>query len=165
MPLEPDIPADLSRFAQEVRIYMRDHPEVNELIDGEESGVRLVLLCMAMAISRYNMRPPLLGMADFATFPSRALLIDGTAIELLKSAQFLLARNSLLYQDGGVTVGDVELRWDKYEKMIQRLLTTWLSEVDRLKVAMNIDSALGSGIPVGVASEYYWLSGAYGGYG
>ena len=159
-----DIPEDLERFVQEVRRHMRDFADLNELIDGEESGDRMILLELAQTLSDYNSIPPLITPAEFGTFPSRFLLLKGTVYNLLDSANLLLARNSLAYSDGGLSVSDVEERYRKYAEIATRGKEWWEARVTRFKIAANLAEAIGSGVPVGVHSEYFWISGAYGGY-
>ncbi len=47
-------PLTFENFAQEVREFIRDFPELNRLISGEETSNRLITYCAHLAVDRYN---------------------------------------------------------------------------------------------------------------
>lgn len=143
----------LENIGQLVRDYMRDHAALNRLIVGQETGPRLLALCVAKAMDYANNRHARLSFT-LATFPSLSLLIDLTVIEVLESVVLLKARNFLSYSDGGFTV-DNEGNLVHYERVIARLRQKAESLLDDVKLSANIAGAWGTG----VGSEYSWLSG------
>ena len=57
----------LEQFKSEVRGYIRDFPELNRLVTGEESSDRMIQYCVFLALDEYNTTPPLTGhtVSDF----------------------------------------------------------------------------------------------------
>lgn len=147
----PRITAD--GFAELVRQYMRDYPELNRLLASEEHGNGVIKVCMALAIDYFNTKghPSSYTLADF---PSLSLLMDLTCIELMKSVLYLKMRNLLAYSDGGFQV-DPEANIRSYEQALDRLRRVAEVQLDNLKVACNILPNFGTS----VSSEYGVLSG------
>lgn len=135
---------------------MRDHPELNRLITGEESSNRLIEYCAILAMDEFNTTPPFSSFT-IINFPSRVILLYLTIIHLLQSVGLLKSRNRLDYNDGGFSV-----RTEQQDQLYQRWIQIFRSQVDphilRLKVALNIEGGWDSG----VGSEYGWIHGWYG---
>jgi hypothetical protein len=147
----------MARAIQLVRLVMRDYPELNRLIRGEEHSDRLVAWAIMDVLDDWNTTPPLIGNVTIVTFPSTRLLVKGAIAQLLTSVGLLSTRNAVAFSDGGFS----------YNTDKTRALTTWIqlfqNEYEkkklRLKTAQNIAGGFGSG----VHSEYAWLnSGWYG---
>lgn len=151
------LPKEVLGFMNLVRAKMRDFPELNRLIAGQETSDRMVLLAMAEAVDDFNTTPPLIGAYNFDNFPSMSLLLDGTIINILESVGLLQTRNHLVYSDGGIQVGVS----DKVPELFQWL--NWFTQKYeatkvKLKQAINLQGALnGSGVP----SEYRYVNGLW----
>ena len=143
------------QFTSEVRGFIRDFPELNRLILGEESSNRMIDYCTWLALDEWNTTPPL-SANTVATFPSRFLLLRLTIIHLLTSVGLLKSRNRLAYNDGGFSV-DAEAQDDRYMRWVQWFRNEIATPMRNLKVALNIAGAWGGG----VSSEYAALSGYY----
>lgn len=143
---------DLEAFAEEVRYYLRDFPELNRLISGEESSSRMVQYCALLALEEWNARSPV-QYTSVKAFPSRGILLQLTIIQLLTSAGILHSRNRLPYNDGGFQA-DTEAQADEYPKWIQLLRAQVNPLIERLSVRLNIAGAYGGGVP----SQYSLLS-------
>ena len=153
----PPLTAD--QFAGEVRGFVRDFPELNRLISGEESSNRMIRYCCELAIDEWNTTPPLSGHA-ITNFPSRVILLHLTMIHLLTSVGILKSRNSFAYSDGGFTVQTDE-HDTRYQRWIQFFRSTGPASrhaIQQLKISLNIQG----GWDAGVGSEYGWLHGWYG---
>ena len=149
-------PLTYDQFAAEVRAFIRDFPELNRLISGEESSDRMVKYCIHLALDDWNTSPPLTSHA-ISSFPSRTILLHLTLIHLLTSVSILHVRNAFAYNDGGFSV-----QTDQQGREYQNLINLFRSQVEpkirRVKVAMNISGAWGGG----VGSEYGYINGWYG---
>ena len=153
-----DTQASLSaeQFKSEVRGYLRDFPELNRLISGEESSDRMVEYCIWLAVDEWNTTPPL-SAHTITDFPSRLILLQMTVCHLLTSVGLLKSRNRFIYNDGGFSV-QTEEQDVAYTRWIQLLRSQLDPRINRLKVALNINGGYGAGM----GSEYGWINGWYG---
>ena len=146
----------MEQFRSEVRGYVRDFPELNRLISGEESSDRMIEYCAFLALDEWNTTPPLSG-NSIADFPSRIILLQLTICHLLTSVGILKSRNRFMYNDGGFSV-QTEDQDTAYTRWIQLLRSQTEPKMLRLKVALNIRGGYGAGL----SSEYGWIHGWYG---
>jgi hypothetical protein len=152
----PEVPLTFQNFVPEVRGYVRDFPELNRIIHGEESSNRLIEYCVRLAIDEYNTTPPLTRF-PLQQFPSRTILLQLTLLYLLQSVGILHSRNRIAYNDGGFSV-ETEQQDTLYQNWINLIRSQVMPRLQRLKVAINIESGWGAG----VGSEYGWIHGWYG---
>jgi len=150
-------PLTTDSFVLEVRAYIRDFPELNRLIEGEETSNRMISYCIFLALDEYNTTPPLLGSRSIANFPSRTILLQLTLIHILTSVGILHSRNRFSYNDGGFSV-ETEQQETLYQRWIQLMRSQVVPRIQQLKVANNISGGWGAG----VGSEYGWIHGWYG---
>lgn len=143
----------LQQFIQMVRYWMRDFPELNRLVDGEEHTDRMILWATLDAVNDFNTSPPLVTMRFEQIPPS--LLKYGVAITLLESLTFLAARNSLSYSDGGTNI-NID-KTGQLMQMRQMMQSAYEEKKQRYKVAINISQGYDS-----ISSEYRLLAGYYG---
>ncbi len=135
-------------LVRRLRSFMRDHPVLNELIEGKESSDGQLKEAILDAIEDWNDTQPPLAPINIKTHPSQRLLIRGAAIEILFSAGILQSRNRLDYNDGGIVVRDKDKAPD-YQAWIARLVNDYELKKVNKKKSQNI--ALGFGA---VPSEY-----------
>lgn len=150
------IPVETVKFAEEVRAYVRDFPELNRLINGEESSPRMVQFCAHLALDEWNALSPV-QIGSVAEFPNKLILLQLTIIHLLTSVGILHSRNRLPYNDGGFSA-DTEAQADEYPKWITLLRSQVGPLLQTLSIRLNIASARGVGVP----SEYGLLHNWYG---
>jgi hypothetical protein len=148
---------DRPTFIGQVRDYMRDFPEYNALLDGEETSDGLISLCADLAADDFTNTMPPIGNFQVENHPSLYLLLLGTVIQILRSAGILQARNNLNYSDGGLTVATSD-KAQIYRAYAQWIITEYEHKKRNLKISLNAGAAYG-----GVRSEYSWV-GAYGQY-
>jgi len=146
----------MEQFKSEVRGYIRDFPELNRLISGEESSDRMVEYCIWLSIDEWNTTPPVTANV-LSDFPSRLILLHLTLCHLLTSVGILKSRNRFTYNDGGFSV-QTEEQDTMYSRWIQLLRSQVDPKLMRLKVALNISGGYGGGL----GSEYGWINGWYG---
>lgn len=149
-------PLSFADFVPEVRAYIRDFPELNRLISGEESSSRMIEYCAHLAIDEFNTMPPLTTYG-ISAFPSRTVLLYLTICHLLTSVGILKSRNRFQYSDGGWS-SDTEQQDTLYMNWIQLLRGQVKPQAQSLKIAINIEGGWGAG----VGSEYGWIHGWYG---
>mgnify|MGYP001157124239 CR=1 FL=1 len=148
---------ELDLFVSEVRGYLRDYPELNRLIDGEETSDRMIAWSIIDALDDINNTPPFIGNYTCANFPYRSLLLRATVISILESVGILQTRNQLNYSDGGIQVG-VSDKTPLIFQWLQMLRMSYESKLSKWKISMNISQALDN---TSVMSDYYFLGGYY----
>jgi hypothetical protein len=149
-------PLSLEQFTSEVRAFIRDFPELNRLISGEESSDRMIKYCASLALDEFNTTPPL-SSYTLANFPSRSILMQLSMCHLLTSVGILKSRNRFTYQDSGFSV-ESEAQDDRYVRWITLIRTQVGPSVIRLKIALNISEGYGASL----GSEYGWVHSWYG---
>jgi hypothetical protein len=148
---------DLALFVSSVRMYLRDYPELNRLIDGEETSDRMIAWAIIDALDDINNRPPFIGAYTCGNFPYRSLLMRGTVISILQSVGILQTRNQLQYSDGGISVGASD-KAPMLMQWIQMLTMSYEQRLDKWKISQNITQAFDG---ASVMSDYYFLGGYY----
>lgn len=135
---------------EEVREHIRDVPEANHLLDGEEFSNTRITLAMNIAIDKFNMFTPR-SATNIFTFPSKYLLLYGTLGVMFEMQSALLARNTLSYSDGGIQI-PVEERMQLYQSLAQMYNASFESQTRSMKIQDNIDGGWGS-----VPSDYSYM--------
>lgn len=153
----PSPQEDLIRFVSEVRMYLRDFPELNRLIDGEETSDRMIAWAVIDTLDDINNTPPFVGNYTCSNFPYRSLLLRGTVVAILESVGLLQTRNQLNYSDGGIQVG-VSDKAPMLMQWINMLKSSYEQKLQRWKISTNITQAFGGD---SVMSDYYFLGGYY----
>lgn len=156
----PGIADTFRSFVASVRFYMRDIPELNRLVAGEESVDRQIAWAVVDALADFNGTPPLLGTAsldDLLRRNQQALLVRMTVISLIESVGLLQTRNHVNYSTGGINIGvndktPLLMGWLQYYK------STTEQKKLQVKVAMNIEQLWGSS---GTFSELWVVNGTY----
>lgn len=150
-----------NQFVTDTRYFLRDLPELNRLVAGQESSDRMIALCTVNAISEFNSQPPLIGNYNFSNFVQFGWLDElrtGTIIKILTSVGILQTRNHLPFSDGGLNVA-VSDKTPLLQSWIQLFKMDWIQWKQQVKVAKNIEQLLtGQG---GVASELFDIHGYY----
>jgi hypothetical protein len=160
----PGVTDSFRSFVQMVRLYMRDFPELNRIVAGEETSDRQIAWAVLDAVSDFNGTPHLTQYAleDLLSCNQQALLLRMTVISVIESVGLLQTRNHINYSDGGLNVGvndktPMLMNWLQY----YRSFTDQMKQ--RVKVALNIGGILGPSNS-GVHSEYWAVNAAAGGY-
>src|SRR4030067_1032747 len=97
----------LQEFVPVVRAYLRDLPELNRLIAGEETGDRFIAWSILDAMARFNGTPHFTSLTfeDFLANQQHYLLLRMTVETILESVGLLQTRNHINYSNGGINVG------------------------------------------------------------
>jgi len=149
-------------FVQMTRLYMRDFPELNRLVAGEESSDRQIAWAVMDALADFNGTPPFIGnftLEGLLGSQQHSLLLRMTVITVIESVGLLQTRNHLNYSNGGITVG-VNDKTPMLMNWLQYFKATTEQMKQRVKVAFNIGSILGSQNS-GVHSELWSVNATY----
>lgn len=138
-----------------VRLYTRDHPELNRLISGVESSNRQIAWAIMDTLDDFNTEPPTTGY-NLSNFPSMSLLIRGVTCSLLESIGLLQTRNHLSFSDGGIQIG-VNDKTPFIQSWLQMFRNSYEDKKRKMKQAANIENAWGGGVSseLKVVNNYY----------
>lgn len=125
----------------EVREYVFDYTPVNYLLDGQEFSDTFILLCIDLAISAFNEIPPK-GSVDIYTFPGKGLLMMGTLWKMYEGKKAHLARNTMAYNDGGISL-PIEERFELYNSMAMSYANQFSEAAKAVKINENMEAGWG----------------------
>jgi hypothetical protein len=160
----PGVSETFNSFIQTVRLFMRDHPQLNRLIKGEESSDRMIAWGILDFLSDFAGTPPLLGyftLEDLLARNLQSFAVRGTAVALLQSVGILQTRNQLTFSDGGISVG-VNDKTPLLMGWIRDFQNKYEQQKLQIKVTMNINQLLNTF--TGQHSELFLINGWYGVY-
>ena len=155
-PLLPKNTVALTEFVQRIRHFMRDFPELNRLIKGEEHSDRFIIYAIQEALEDFNTTVPVTSYT-LDNFPSPYILRQGAVVILLESSVVLQTRNHISFSDGGIQVAADKV--PLYQSLIQLFSSKYERMKQNYKIYLNIEGGWGSG----PYSEYRWVNGFYGG--
>lgn len=157
----PGVTPQFRSFVQMVRGFMRDFPELNRLITGEESTDRQIAWSVLDALSDFNGTPHFtsLSLEDLLQRNQSYLLLRMTAVSLIEQVGLLQTRNHINYSAGGINVGvndksPLLMQWLQYFKSYTD------QRKQHVKVALNIEGILGPSNS-GAFSEYWAINTTY----
>jgi hypothetical protein len=151
-------------FIQTVRLFMRDHPQLNRLVKGEEHSDRMIAWAILDFLSDFAGTPPNLGyqtLEQMFELHYQSFALRGTAVALLQSLGILQTRNHLQFSDGGISVG-VSDKAPMLMQWIRDFQNKYEQDKTMKKVSQNIEQLLGTFS--GTHSEYFFVNGWYGVY-
>lgn len=127
----------------EVREFIADYVENNHLLDGVEFSDTRISLATELAISEFNMVPPI-GGVTINTFlrAGKSIIMSGILWKLFEGQSALLARNTMSYNDGGISL-PIEERMQLYQALARQFQGNFMSSVGRLKQHLNLESGWG----------------------
>lgn len=160
----PGMSQTLRDFVQMTRLFLRDMPELNRLVAGEESSDRQIAWAVLDALADFNGTPQFtnLSLEELLGMQQHALLLRMTTISVIESVGLLQTRNHINYSNGGITVG-VNDKTPMLMNWLQYFKATTEQMKQRVKLAINIGSILGPSNS-GVHSEYWWTNSTYAAY-
>lgn len=148
-------------FVAMVRLYLRDHAELNRLIAGEESTDRMIAWAVLDAVDNFNGTPHFtnFSLEELLMRNQRSLLLRMTTEALLESVGLLQTRNHINYSDGGLNTGvndktPLIMNWLQYYRSFTE------QKLQRVKVSINIEGILGPSNP-GIHSELFGVNNSY----
>lgn len=160
----PGMTQTFQDFVQMVRLYMRDFPELNRIVSGEETSDRQIAWSILDALADFNGTPHFttMNLEDLLQLNQHALLLRMTVISVIESVGLLQTRNHINYSNGGINVGvndktPMLMNWLQYYKAFTEQMK------QRVKVAINIQGILGPSNS-GVFSELWSVNATYAAY-
>lgn len=160
----PGVSDTFNAFISTVRMFTRDHPQLNRLVKGEESSDRMIAWAILDFLSDFAGTPPNLGyysLDDLFRMHYQSFALRGTVVALMQSVGILQTRNHLQFSDGGISVG-VSDKTPMLMQWIRDFQGKYEQEKIQKKVAMNIAQVMSS--TTGNLSEYFFVNGWYGVY-
>ena len=157
IPLSPSVQG----FTTVVRAYLRDMPELNRLLAGEETGDRFINWAILDAMARFNGTPHFTSLSfdDLLQLNQHYLLLRMVVETILESVGLLQTRNHINYSNGGINVG-VNDKTPMIQAWLQMFSARNEQMITRVKVAININGILGPE-HVGVHSELWAVNSTY----
>ena len=152
------LPKKLAQLIAMVRTKMRDFPELNRLIEGQETSDREIAFALIETIDDFNSTPPLIQSYGVEDFPSPSLLIRGAIINVMESVGILQTRNHMSYSDGQGVQVSVSDKAPMLMQWVQLYLSQYERKKLRLKKALNLKGALNGS---SLSSEYKYLDGLF----
>jgi len=153
----PSASKRLNEMVAVVRMFLRDFPELNRLIAGEETSDRMIAWAIIDAIDDWNATPPFIGKVGLTNFPSMSWLREAAVMRTLESVGLLQTRNQLNFSDGGISVS-VSDKAPLLMNWIQLYAGRLEQKKAQIKASMNIELAMDGG---GALSEYFLVNGTY----
>jgi len=160
----PGVSDRFNAFIQTVRMFTRDHPQLNRLIKGEESSDRMIAWAILDFLSDFAGTPPNLGymtLDQMLDMNYQSFALRGTTVALMQSVGILQTRNQLQFSDGGISVG-VSDKAPMWMQWIRDFQNKYEQEKISRKVSLNVAQLLGRF--TGSQSEYFFVNGWYGVY-
>jgi len=157
----PGVTQSTRLFVASVRLFLRDHAELNRLVAGEETSDRMIAWSVLDALSKFNGTPPITSFTldEMLNREQSHLLLRLTAETVIESVGLLQTRNHINYSTGGINVG-VNDKTPLLLQWLQLFKSTTEQRVQQVKVAFNIESILGPE-HVGMHSEYWATNQSY----
>lgn len=127
----------------EVREFIADYADNNHLLDGVEFSDTRISLATELAVAEFNIIPPV-GAVSIQSFirQGKSLMMSGICWKLFEGQCALLARNTMNYSDGGISL-PVEERMPLYQSLAEMFRDQFLSSAARVKQYLNIESGWG----------------------
>lgn len=153
----PSYQQTMEQLVSMMRLYLRDYPHLNRLIDGEETSDRMIAWAILDAVQDFNTTPPFVGSISINALVSIPLLRDKVICTILESLYILQTRNQVNYSDGGISFSISDKGQSLYA-FIQLLQQRYDMKVAKMKAALNVEMAMTG---EGVLSEYFVINGLY----
>lgn len=150
------------RFVAGVRAYLRDYPELNRLLDDQESSDRAIVHGVMQMLSDFASSPPLLGWYSLETLVDDNYMyqpcLAGTCHFVLMSVLAHYRRNEIPFSDGGLSVNTPALIVEMRDQAML-MKGEWEAQKTKIKVSWNIEGMYGVS---GQGTEYQaintWLT-------
>jgi hypothetical protein len=127
----------------ELRLFLRDYAQENELLDTIDFDGAELAAAMTMPIRFWNESlPPLPKTYNSQTFPWRYHWLIAICAHLYSIAGEHYRRNDLAYNAGGMSIADKN-KHSMYEQKAAQMMDEWRMFVKTKKVSLNLDRGYG----------------------
>ncbi len=127
---------------EDVQDFLRDHPQVNILLDEVEHPENLIEKAIAFTVDFWNALPP--ASNNTASKIPRSILLLGTSAWLLRSMAALQLRNQATVRDGIVSPIGIDDKYGQYMQLAGDFHAQFTNMANAVKVNRNCESAYGS---------------------
>lgn len=143
---------------EEIRMFLRDQPEYNILLDDVEFADSDIALAMKLTVSKWNAIPPI----SNATSPDQLnefILLFGVCGFLMKSEGLRQLRNQMQTQDGNIAPVGIDEKEALYMKWARHFQDEFFAYAKQFKIQQNMESILDSGCGArnGFGSGYRYI--------
>ena len=153
----PSYQRTMEQLVSMMRLYLRDYPHLNRLIEGEETSDRMIAWAILDAIQDFNTTPPFIGNIGIDSLVSVPMLRDKVICTILESLYILQTRNQVNYSDGGISFS-ISDKGQALYSFIQLLQQRYETKLVKMKSSLNVEMAMTG---EGVLSEYFVINGLY----
>ena len=124
---------------EDVRMYMRDYPNMNILLADREFSDEEILKAMKMTLSLANIvaRPT---DYTYTNFPNAYCFLVGIAAHLMRTESFRQLRNQAQYQDGNIQPVGIDTKQGEYLQQAAQLNSEFQQMVTTIKVNENMST-------------------------
>jgi len=123
----------------EIRMFMRDYPNMNILLADREFSDEEILRAFKMTISQANIiaRP-----TEYTetNFPNAYTLQLGVAAYLLRTESFRQLRNQAQFQDGNIQPVGIDVKQGEYLQQSAQLNAEFMQNITTIKVTENMST-------------------------
>lgn len=146
----------MSLTYDEIRIYVKDLPELNILLEGrEQSSDELIALAMKLACADFNSTPPVMSYT-VDNFPDDSIMLYGTLFHLANSEAERQLRNQVDYQMQGLGTA-IDNKFPQYNQLAQYYKGIFDQKITQYKTYINQDKAWGGEFsPLAAINEYQY---------
>jgi hypothetical protein len=133
----------LEELITKIRDFLRDYPELNELLEARENSDELLKMSVEFILNDFNQQPPITNFG-IDNFPSIPHLVMGAAAHALQSAMIWYSRNRINISDGGISL----LYKDKageYASIVAGFMEQYTRWKMMYKKGMNLEQFYGIG--------------------
>lgn len=140
MPVQ--LPANTFKLTTaEIRMFMRDQPSYNILLDDIEFTDDDIALAMKLTVSKWNAIPPVSTLSSPNQL-NEYVLLCGVCCILLRSEGIRQKRNQLITQDGNIAPVGLDEKESIYLKWALHFCEEFDSIAQRIKIQLNMESIL-----------------------
>jgi len=116
-----------------LQVQTQDNPEVNQLIDGRQFTPAQLEFAILSACDRMVATPPPINFSC-ERYPF-TFIVRGAIVNLMETLEFVDTRNSLTYQDSGLSVKDTHE--EQYGRLARTYYQMFVKELKEFKMSKN----------------------------
>lgn len=137
------VPEEHRLKVEKLRDYLRDRPELNKLLEDQESTDSDLYQALLDGLDYINYEVGYETSYTLVGFPSWRILRDAAVLDILTSAGIGSARNTLTFNDGGGIMSQDSDVYGRYMAYYNQLVVKVQQAVQNFKMVKNIESGFG----------------------
>lgn len=140
----------------ELRMFMRDQPNYNILLDDIQFVDKEILLAQKLTLAKWNAVTPVSNLTS-ADQLNEYVLLCGVCGLLFKSEGIRSVRNQLMTQDGAIAPVGIDEKEALYMKWAMHFQDEFLRMAQAIKIQQNMESLLSTDMSSGFGSGYRYI--------